>query len=66
MCWNTEEAEFLKSLDHVIKIQDFLDLVEYNPKYECRSPRYVIKTRSAHCFEGALFAASALSFMGHK
>lgn len=66
MSWNNEEIKFLKSLDHVIKIQDFLDSIGYNPEYECRSPRYVIKTRSAHCFEGALFAASALSFHGHK
>ncbi len=66
MDWNHEELAFLKSLDKVIKIQDFLDSIDYNPRYECRSPRYVIKTRSAHCFEGALFAASALNFLGHK
>ena len=36
------------------------------PNYECRSPRWVIRKRSAHCFEGALFAAAALHFMGYK
>lgn len=66
MAWNNDEIKLLKSLDSTVKIQDFLDSVEYNPKYECRSPRYVIKTRSAHCFEGALFAASVLSIHGHK
>lgn len=66
MAWNNEEIKFLKSLDHVKKIQDFLDSIDYNPKYECRSPRFVIKTRSAHCFEGALFSAAALSFHGFK
>lgn len=66
MSWNREEIQLLKSFDQIVKIQDFLDSVDYNPKYECRSPRYVIKSRSAHCFEGALFAASALRFMGHK
>ncbi|HEX2968933.1 MAG TPA: hypothetical protein VHO46_07485 [Bacteroidales bacterium] len=66
MSWNQEELKLLKSLDHVIKIQDFLDSAAYNPKYECRSPRYVIRTRTAHCFEGALFAASALEFLGYR
>jgi len=66
MTWNKEETDLFRSLDKVIKIQDFLDSIDYNPKYECRSPRYVIRTRSAHCFEGALFAAAALSFLGHK
>lgn len=66
MSWNSEELKFLRSLKDPWSIQEFLDSTEYNPRYECRSPRYVIKTRTAHCFEGALFAASALSFMGHK
>lgn len=66
MTWNKEEIKFLKSMDHVKKIQDFLDDIDYNPKYECRSPRLVIETRSAHCFEGALFSAAALSFQGFK
>jgi hypothetical protein len=48
------------------KIQGFLDSIDYNPVYECRSPRWVIKKRSAHCFEGALFAAAALQFNGFK
>lgn len=66
MSWNSDELKFLRLLRDPWSIQEFLDSTEYNPKYECRSPRYVIKTRSAHCFEGALFAASALNFMGHK
>jgi len=40
--------------------------IEYNPNYECRSPRWVIRKRSAHCFEGALFAAAALHYIGYK
>lgn len=66
MKWSEDEIRFLKTMDDTDKIQAFLDSIDYNPKYECRSPRYVIKTRSAHCFEGALFAASALSFIGYK
>lgn len=66
MEWTKEEKQFLKTLDNPDKIQAFLDEIDYNPNYECRSPRWVMKKRSAHCFEGALFAASALQFIGYK
>jgi hypothetical protein len=66
MEWTKDEIKFLKTLTDPDKIQGFLDSVDYNPNYECRSPRWVIKKRSAHCFEGALFSAAALSFMGYK
>jgi len=56
----------LRTLDSPGKIQDFLDSLDYNPDYECRSPRWVIRRRKAHCFEGALFAAAALRFIGFK
>ena len=48
------------------KIQGFLDSIDYNPNYECRSPRWVIRKKSAHCFEGALFAAATLQFIGYE
>jgi hypothetical protein len=64
--WNNEEINFLKTLNDTDKIQDFLDSIEYNPVYECRSPRWVIRKRSAHCFEGALFSAAALRYLGYK
>ena len=66
MDWSKEEIKFLKTLDNPDKIQRYLDSIEYNPNYECRSPRHVIKKGLAHCFEGALFAAAALRFIGHK
>lgn len=66
MGWTNEEIRFLKTLDNPDKIQAFLDSIDYNPDYECRSPRWVIKKKSAHCFEGALFAASALKLVGYK
>ncbi len=66
MGWTNEEARFLKSLNNPDKIQSFLDSIEYNPEYTSRSPRWVIKTGTAHCFEGALFAAAALQFIGNK
>ncbi len=66
MGWTSEEARFLKSLNNPDKIQSFLDSIDYNPDYTSRSPRRVIKTKTAHCFEGALFAAAALQFIGNK
>ena len=66
MEWTKDETEFFKTLGDPDKIQTFLDSIDYNPSYECRSPRHVIRKRSAHCFEGALFAAAALNFIGHS
>lgn len=66
MEWTQEEIRFFKTIDNPNKIQEFLDSIEYNPDYGCRSPRWVIKKRSAHCFEGALLAAAALQFIGYK
>ncbi len=66
MYWTKEEERFLKTLSDPDKIQAFLDSIEYNPDYECRSPRWVMRKGSAHCFEGALFAAAALQFIGYK
>lgn len=66
MCWTKEEEIFLKTLSDPDKIQAFLDSIEYNSDYKCRSPRWVMRKRSAHCFEGALFAAAALQFIGYK
>jgi hypothetical protein len=66
MEWTKEEVGILKTLDNPDKIQAYLDSIDYNPNYECRSPRWVMKKHSAHCFEGALFAAAALQFIGYK
>jgi hypothetical protein len=65
MYWTKDEISFLNTMSDPDKIQGFLDSIEYNPVYECRSPRWVIKKRSAHCFEGALFAAAAMEFNGY-
>jgi len=66
MNWNKEELTLLKKLSDPDRIQDFLDTLDYNPEYECRSPRWVIKRRKAHCFEGAIFAGAALRLLGYK
>jgi hypothetical protein len=50
------------------KIQRFLDDLAYNKEpggNTCRSPRRVLRDRTAHCMEGALFGAAALRELGH-
>src|SRR5215470_3568398 len=60
---NREELRLLRKLSTPEKIQKYLDDLPYNKEKEgetCRSPRLVIRHNTAHCFEGALFAAAAL------
>jgi hypothetical protein len=64
--WNFEEIGILKGFTTPWSIQVFLDSIDYNPDHECRSPRWVLRKRSAHCFEGALFASAVLDFIGYK
>jgi hypothetical protein len=66
MAWTEDEQKFLNGFKNPYDIQGFLDSIDYNPNYECRSPRWVIRKRSAHCFEGALFSAAVLEAIGYK
>lgn len=66
MEWNNDERALLRKMTSPDKIQAFLDSIDYNPDYECRSPRWVINRKKAHCFEGAIFAAAALRSLGHR
>src|SRR5208282_4629268 len=50
------------------KIQRFLDELPYNKELDgvtCRSPRRLLRDRTAHCMEGALAGAAALRMLGH-
>ena len=63
------EIKVFEQLSTPLKIQDFLDKLPIN--FELRgetymSPRRVLSTRTAHCMEGALLAAAALSYHGQK
>ena len=63
------EMRVLKALKTPEKIQRFLDHdISYNKEPDgetCRSPRLVLRHGSAHCMEGALFAAAALRQIGY-
>jgi len=62
--WTAKELRVLERLETPRAIQDFLDGMAYNAEPVCRSPREVLRVRRAHCMEGALFAAAALSHHG--
>jgi hypothetical protein len=62
------EREVFRRLRSPEKIQRFLDDLAYNKEPDgdtCRSPRRVLRDRTAHCMEGALFGAAALRMLGH-
>jgi hypothetical protein len=66
--FNAREWSTLRRLATPEKIQRFLDCdIGYNKEElgpTCRSPRRVLRDRTAHCLEGALFGAAALSVLG--
>ena len=64
--WTAEERSILTKLDTPWKIQQFLDSIPYNTDHQTRSPRRVLRDNRAHCSEGAIFAAAALRFHGHR
>jgi hypothetical protein len=63
--WTKSEMQTLSSLTSPIKIQEFLDTLEYSAESRYRSPRSVLRDRKAHCYDGAVFAAMALRRLGY-
>ena len=58
--WTKSELRALRRFKTPAGIQRFLDELPYNLGYTARSPRKVLRDRTASCFEGAIFAAAAL------
>lgn len=61
------ERRVLEKLDTPLKVQDFLDTlpINFEPGGDTiYSPRRVLRERTAHCVEGAFFAAAALAYHG--
>lgn len=63
------ERQVFRKLNTPQKIQNHLDTLPIN--FEMRgetymSPRRVLRAQTAHCFEGALFAAAALAYHDGK
>lgn len=67
--FNPAELKVLHKLNTPQKIQDYLNKLPINFEEQgdtCRSPREVLRRQTAHCMEGALLAAVALWYHGHK
>ena len=46
------------------RIQSFLDSIPYSDEKRYRCPQNVLRDNKAHCYDGAVFAASALQKIG--
>ena len=58
------EFRVLRKLNTPRKVQDFLDTIPINKEVvaeTCTSPLVTLRRNTAHCMEGALLAALALS-----
>ena len=63
------ESDLFQKLSTPQKIQDYLDTLSINFESSGEtymSPRRVLRAKTAHCFEGALLAATALSYHGQR
>lgn len=59
-----KEVRLLRSLRTPHRIQRFLEDMPYHHANSAWSPRRVLAERTAHCLEGAIFAAAALRVNG--
>jgi hypothetical protein len=59
------ERQVVARLTRVQDIQAFLDELPYSTEAIYRCPLRVLRERTAHCFDGALFAAAALRRLGY-
>jgi hypothetical protein len=60
------ELRTLRSLKTPAGIQRFLDAMPYHVEITAWSPRRVLREGTAHCLEGAIFAAAALRALGYE
>ena len=62
--WTERELRALRALRTPAGIQRALDSMPYHLASTAWSPRRVLAARTAHCLEGAVFAAAALRVLG--
>jgi len=60
------ELRQLRALRTPFGVQRFLDRLPYHHAMTAWSPRRVLRAGTAHCLEGAIFAAAALRVLGFK
>lgn len=63
-CWPAADQKTLRNFNSPEKIQAFLDKCRYNKSSKFHSPSEVLNKQSAHCLDGAIFAASVLNYFG--
>ncbi len=70
LAFTKKEKELLKKLNTPAKVQDFINSIPFNFEHDgvdrVKSPVRVLREKSAHCIEGAIFSAYALSLHGFK
>ena len=64
--WSEKDLVTVRKLQSAKDIQAYLDRLAYNLEGTPRIPGQVIKHKQAHCFDGALFAASVFSYHGEQ
>jgi hypothetical protein len=62
--FTSSELRQLRALKTPAGVQRFLDDLPYHLANTSCSPRLVLRERTAHCLEGAIFAAAALRVLG--
>ena len=62
---SAKERKVVSNLASPGVIQAFLDSIPYSPDDFYRCPLRVLRDRTAHCFDGAVFAAMALRRLGY-
>jgi hypothetical protein len=62
--FSPSELRSLRALKSPVGIQRFLDDMPYHLAGTAWSPRIVLQKKTAHCLEGAIFAAAALRVLG--
>src|SRR5215510_7955774 len=62
--FSSTELRTLRALKNPVGVQRFLDAMPYHLGLASWSPRVVLRQRTAHCLEGATFAAAALRVLG--
>src|SRR3989344_4086572 len=68
VAFTKKEVALMQKLNTPAKVQDFLNGLQFNfePKGDTlKSPILCLRTKKAHCFEGALLGAYILSLHGN-
>jgi len=60
------EARLIAGFTTPVRIQVFLDGIQYSEEVRYRCPLNVVRDRKGHCFDGAVFAAAMLRRLGHR